>query len=146
MENNNYHRSILVNATSEAVMHKIGQINKWWIKDFPQFAHQLNQEFTIPFGAPAFVDFVITEILPNKKMVWKVSDCHLHWFQDKKEWNNTELVFQLTEENGKTRIDITHVGLVPQLECYEVCEKGWNGHISTLERFINEGRGLNESA
>jgi hypothetical protein len=68
----------------------------------------------------------------------------LPWFQDKKEWNNTEVVFELSEENGKTTIDFTHIGLVPEIECYNVCEKGWNGHINTLVQFINEGKGLAE--
>jgi hypothetical protein len=47
-------------------------------------------------------------------------------------------------KNGKTEIDFTHIGMVPEIECYEVCEKGWNGHINTLEKFINEGKGLPE--
>ena len=86
-------------------------------------------------------------------MVWKVTDCYLPWFQDKKEWDNTEVVFELSEENArpndlagrsKTKIDFTHIGLVPEIECYDVCEKGWDGHINTLVNFINEGKGLPE--
>ena len=148
MENKNYHCTITVNASSEASMKKISQINLWWRKDFSGRAEKLNDTFTVPFGEPAFVDFVVSELVPSKKVVWKVTDCYLPWFKDKKEWNNTEVVFQLSEDDpvarGKTKIDFTHIGLVPEVECYEVCEKGWNGHISTLETFINEGKGLPE--
>ena len=87
----------------------------------------------------SFVDFVVSELEPGKKVVWKVTDCYLPWFKDTKEWNNTEVVFQLSEENNKTKIDFTHVGLVPEVECYEACEKGWNGHLGSLEKLINEG-------
>ncbi len=144
MENKNYHRTIMVNASVEDTMKKISQINLWWRKDFSGRAEKLKDTFTVPFGEPSFVDFIISEFLPNEKVVWKVTDCYLHWFQDKKEWNNTEVVFELSEENSKTKIDFTHVGLVPEIECYDVCEKGWNGHINTLMEFINEGKGLPE--
>jgi len=153
MENKNYHRTIVVNASAEEAMKKISQVNCWWKKDFSGSAEKLNDKFTVPFTEPSFVDFVVNELVPGKKVVWKVTDCFLPWFQDKKEWNNTEVVFQLLQENArpddpvgrsKTKIDFTHIGLVPEVECYEVCEKGWNGHINTLLNFINDGKGLPE--
>jgi len=31
--------------------------------------------------------------------------------------------------------------LVPEVECYDVCEKGWDGHeTESLVKFINEGK------
>ena len=153
MENKNYHKTIMVHASAEEAMKKISQVNLWWRKDFSGNAGQLNDKFTVPFGEPSFVDFIVSEFEPGKKVVWKVTDCYLPWFKDKKEWNNTEVVFQLSGENArpgdmaggdKTKIDFTHIGLVPEVECYNVCEKGWNGHINTLEKFINEGKGLPE--
>ena len=152
-EKKDFHRTIIVNASAEEAMKKISQINLWWRKDFLGSAEQLHDKFTVPFGEPSFVDFVVSEFVPTKKVVWKVTDCYLPRFKDNKEWNNTEVAFQLSEENGqpdnlvergKTKIDFTHLGLVPEVECYEVCEKGWNGHIDTLEKFINEGKGLPE--
>jgi len=147
MENKNYHRTITVNASAEEAMKKIGQINLWWRKDFSGTAAKLNDKFTVPFGElngeTSFVDFSISEVEPDKKVVWKVTDCNLPWFKDKEEWNNTEVVFNLSEENGKTTIYFTHIGLVPGVECYEACEKGWDGHITKdLKKFISEGKGI----
>jgi hypothetical protein len=143
-EKKDFHRTITVNTSAEEAMKKISQVNHWWKKDFSGSAEKLDDQFTVPFTEPSFVDFVVTEFVGDKKLVWKVTDCYLPWFQNKKEWNNTEVVFQLSGENGTTKIDFTHIGLVPEIECYEVCEKGWNGHINTLEKFINEGKGLPE--
>ena len=139
MENKNYHTIIIVNASAEDAMKKISQVNCWWKKNFSGSAEKLNDTFTVPFTEPSFVDFVVSEFVPNKKVAWKVTDCYLPWFQDKKEWNNTEVIFELFQESDKTKIDFMHVGLVPEIECYDVCEKGWNGHIRALEKFINEG-------
>jgi hypothetical protein len=151
MENENYHKSIIVNISAEQAMKKISQVNLWWKKDFKGSAEKLNDTFTVPFTEPSFVDFIVSELIPDKKIVWKVTDCYLPWFRDTKEWNKTEVVFQLSEESpddtigrSSTKIDFTHIGLVPEVECYDVCEKGWNGHINTLDQLINEGKGLPE--
>jgi hypothetical protein len=140
--NKNFHTTITVNAAATETMKKISQVNHWWIKDFSGSAEKCQDTFTVLFGEPSFVTFVVSQCMPNEKLVWKVTDCYLPWFKDKKEWNNTQVVFQLSEDNGKTQIDFTHVGLVPEVECYAVCEKGWNGHLNTLVKFINEGNGL----
>ena len=140
MENNSYHRSLRVNASAGDAMEKISQVNNWWKKDFEGSAGQLQDHFKIPFGENAFVDFMVTEMAPGKKLTWKVTDCYLPWFTDNKEWNDTEVIFELEEEGDHTRIDFTHNGLVPTFECYGACEKGWDGHIQTsLKNFINEG-------
>lgn len=145
MKDKNYHRAIMVSARADKAMKKISEVNHWWKRDFSGSAEKLNDKFTIPFGELngeiSFVDFIISELIPDKKVVWSVTDCYLPWLKDKKEWNNTEVVFELSAENGKTKIDVTHIGLIPEFECYEVCEKGWDGHIiNGLEKLINEGK------
>jgi len=141
MENKNYHRTITVNASAGEVMKKISEVNKWWAKKVSGYTEKLNDKFTVDFGN-TFVDFQISELVPNKRVVWKVTDCNLHWIYNKKEWNNTETVFELSEKNGSVKIDFTHVGLNPAVECYNDCERGWNEYIGiSLVKFINEGKG-----
>ena len=141
MEKKNYHRTITVKASAEEAMKKISQVNLWWAKDFSGKAEKLDDKFTVRFGE-TFVDFKISELVPNKKVVWKVADCNLHSFKDKKEWNNTDVVFEISSANNSTNIDFTHVGLVPGVECYDVCEKGWDSYATgSLVKFLNEGKG-----
>jgi activator of Hsp90 ATPase-like protein len=144
MAKKNLHLSITVNASAAEALEKISRVNLWWAKNFTGDAQKLNDKFTVRFGE-TFVDFEITALIPDKKVVWNVTDCNLHWIKTKKEWNNTEVVFELSPENNKTKIDFTHVGLVPGIECYNDCEEGWNGHITnSLAKFINEGKGMPE--
>jgi hypothetical protein len=141
MEKKNFHRTITVTASATEAMKKISQVNLWWAKNLKGSTEKLNDKFSVLFGE-TFVDFLITELVQNKKVVWKVTDCNLHWIKAKKEWNNTEVVFEISSENNKTKIDFTHLGLVPGVECYNDCEIGWNGHITmSLVKFINEGKG-----
>ena len=144
MEKNNFHRTITLRASAEEVMEKIGQVNRWWAKNFTGKAEKLNDKFSVHFGE-TFVNFQISEFIPDQKVVWKVTDCNLDWINNKKEWNDTKVVFEIFEKEDSTQINFTHVGLVPGVECYNDCEVGWNGHVTiSLVKFINEGKGMPE--
>ena len=144
MNANNFHTRITVNAGAKEAMKKINQVDLWWAKNFTGRAEQLNDQFSVRFGE-TFVDFRISEFVPEKKVVWKVTDCNLHWINNKKEWNGTDVVFELSGNANGTEIDFTHIGLVPGVECYNDCEVGWTGHITqSLVKFINEGKGMPE--
>ena len=138
----NYHKTITVNASTEEAMKKIGQVNRWWAKKTKGKTQKLNDEFTVDFGE-TYVDFKVSELIPNKKVVWKVTDCNLHWINNKKEWNGTEVIFELSGKKNEAQIDFTHIGLVPGVECYKDCEVGWNEHVGdSLLKFINKGEGM----
>ena len=144
MEKKNFHLTITVNATAEETLKKISQVKHWWAKNFTGSAENLNDTFNVRFG-DTYVDFKISELVPIKKVVWKVTDCNLEWIKAKKEWNGTEVVFELTPKGSSTQIDFTHIGLVPGVECYNDCEAGWTGHVtSSLVNFINTGQGKPE--
>jgi activator of Hsp90 ATPase-like protein len=142
MENRNFRKTITVNASAAEAMKKISQVNGWWAKKVKGKTKKLNDKFIVDFGE-TYVDFKITELVPNKKIVWKVTDCNLHWINNKKEWKDTEVVFDVTEKKNATQIDFTHAGLVPGVECYNDCEAGWTEHVTiSLVNFINEGKGM----
>lgn len=145
MTNNDYHCTITVLTSAQEALKKISQVNLWWKKDFSGHADKLHDQFRVGFGEPAFVDFVISEWVPNKKTVWSVRDCYLPWFNDKQEWNNTAIVFELSEGDTETIIKVTHLGLTPDRECYSVCEKGWNDYITiNLANHISGGQAMAE--
>jgi len=142
MEKKNYHRTIAVKASANEAMKKISQVNQWWAQNFSGKSERLNDKFTVRFG-DTFVDFVVKELIPGEKVVWKVTDCNLHWIKSKKEWKGTEVVFDISPEKNSTRIGFTHVGLVPGVECYNDCGVGWDGYIKTsLVKYMNEDEGL----
>ncbi len=141
MINNYYHRTIIVQSSPKEAMKKISQVSLWWAKKMTGSAEKLNDKFTVRFGE-TFVDFQISELIPEKKVVWKVTDCNLHWIKEKKEWNGTEVVFKITLQKNGSKIDFTHVGLIPGVECYNDCEAGWDGHVKgSLVNFMNKGKG-----
>jgi len=138
-----YHSSIRANIPARQAFENINKVSAWWAKNFEGRAQALNDVFTVTFGT-TFVTFRITEMVPDKWIVWQVEDCHLPWLKDKKEWNHTRVVWEITSsKNNSTQIDMTHVGLVPGIECYAQCEKGWDRHIKeSLFKLLTEQKGL----
>lgn len=83
------------------------------------------------------------EVVPDKKIVWLVTDSSIHWLKDKTEWSGTKVVWEASSAKGTTTIDMTHVGLVPEVECYDDCNEGWNFYVGkSLFKFLTENKGL----
>ena len=142
MKKQDYTTTILVRATATRAFKSINNVAGWWTENIDGRSEKLNDVFNIHFGE-TFVTMKIVESVPDKRVVWNVTDCYLHWLADKKEWKDTRIVFEISTEGESTRIQFTHVGLVPEVECYDNCVKGWDQYIKdSLAKLINEGNGL----
>jgi len=117
MENQNYNAAFTVNQTAHEVFKSINSVSKWWMENVEGSSKNLNDVFTVDFGGDAFVTHKLIEVIPNKKVVWLVTDCYLPWFKDKTEWTNTKMSFEISTSNNRTQISFTHIGLVPEVEC-----------------------------
>ena len=144
MEQQNYHCSIQVHTTPQAAYQNIANVSGWWAKDFQGSAFNLGDTFKVTFGT-TYVVFEIAEAVPGKKIVWQVRDCYLAWLNNKTEWTGTQVVWTITSIGETAKIDMTHVGLTPQVECYNDCKKGWDGHITqSLFNLASKGLGQPE--
>ena len=143
MKKQDYMASILVKSSANNAFQSINDVAAWWTENIEGSCENLNDVLIIHFGQESFVTMKIVESVPDKKIVWDVTDCYLQWFADKKEWKGTQIVFEISAEGDSTRIQLTHIGLTPQVECYDNCVKGWDQYFrDSLARLINEGKGL----
>lgn len=142
MEKQNYMATIEVSQSANEAFKSINKVTEWWMENLEGNSEKLNDIFTVDFGDKNFVTHKLIEVIPNKKVVWLVTDCYLSWFNDKTEWTNTKMSFEIsTTENG-SQIKFTHIGLVPGIECYDMCVKGWDQYIKdSLLKLITEGEG-----
>jgi hypothetical protein len=142
MNQQNYQCSIAVDVTPHEAFEALNQVNEWWAKDFEGSAEKLNDVFTVHFGE-TWVTFKISELIPDKKIVWQVTDCYLPWLNDKTEWNGTSVEFEISSSGDETQVTMTHIGLVPEVECYGACEAGWNEHFKgSLFKLLTEHVGM----
>jgi hypothetical protein len=84
----------------------------------------------------------ITELIPGTKVAWHFVDSYLAFVDDKTEWNNTDIVFDISRTaTGTTEIRFKHIGLVPEGECYDRCSNAWSSIIhGNLRTLITSGK------
>ena len=140
MEQHDYHSSIIANVSAEEAFKRIGRVADWWANDLTGSSEKLNDVFIVRFGE-TMVTFKIVEASPEK-IEWLVTDSYLPWLKDKTEWTGTKIIWGITPVKDATQIDMTHQGLVPEVECYENCKSGWDFYITkSLEQYLNTGIG-----
>jgi uncharacterized protein YndB with AHSA1/START domain len=58
------------------------------------------------------------------------------------DWDGTKVVFELSEpDTALTVLKFRHIGLVPELDCYEQCHAGWEHFLPSLRAFAEQGQG-----
>ena len=141
MEKQDYTASLMVNATAQETFKSINSVPEWWSTNFEGRSEKLNDIFTVRFGE-VFVTVKIIELIPGRKIVWHVMDCHKPWLANKKEWNGTKMSWEISEKDKKTQIRFTHLGLVPEIECFDTCSNAWNQYLQqSLLSLITTGKG-----
>jgi len=142
MKNQDFRKGITTDISIEEAFNNISSPNKWWTANFKGSSKKLNDIFTLEFGENKFT-FKVIENIPNKKLVWLTIDCFMPWLNNKTEWNNTKIVFEFSVIENKTQIDLTHIGLLPEVECYDVCKLGWNQYFGeSIPSLLATGSGI----
>lgn len=142
MNQQNYQSSIAAGFTPMEAFEGISRVNEWWAKNFEGSTKKLNDVFTVHFGETC-VTFKVTESVPDEKIAWLVTDCYLPWLKDKKEWNETTVMFEISVIGDETQVTMTHIGLVPEVECFTECVPGWNKYFKgSLFKLLTEHVGI----
>ena len=142
MNKQDYTASITVDATPQEAFRNINSVTKWWTEDLKGSSQKLNDEFTVRFGDVHMSKQKLVEVIPDKKVVWLVTDSKLNFIEDESEWTGTKISFELSNNDGKTQVHFTHLGLVPKAECYIDCVRGWDQYIKgSLFKLLTAGKG-----
>ncbi len=142
MEQQNFTTTILVDQSAAAAFKSINNVRGWWSETVEGATEKLNDEFIYRHPPYHYSKQLLVEVVPDKKVVWLITDSELSFTKDKSEWNGTKVIFEISTEGGKTKIDFTHEGLVPQIECYKDCSGGWNHYLhGSLVPLITTGIG-----
>jgi hypothetical protein len=135
-----YTTTFQVDRTPDEVYRAINDVRSWWSGRIDGDTDKLGGEFRYRYGDLHDSRQKVTELVPGKRVVWRVVDGYLSFVKDKGEWKGTDVVFDIAEKGGKTELRFTHQGLSPACECYEMCSGGWSAFIDgSLRRWITTG-------
>ena len=137
----NYTTSFVVDQTPEEVFAAINNVRGWWSGEIEGSTDKPGEDFTYRFEDVHYSKQKITEFIPGKKVVWHVLDGYLNFVQDRSEWKGTDITFDISKKGDKTEVRFTHVGLVPQIECFNACSTAWGSYINgSLRNLITTGK------
>jgi hypothetical protein len=133
--------SFSVDQTPQEAFAAINNVRGWWSGQIEGDTDKLGAEFTYRYKDVHLSKHKITEFIPGKKVVWRILDSNLSFAKDKSEWNGTDIVFDISGKEGKTEVRFTHVGLVPEYECYGSCSNAWGMLVNgNLRKLITTGK------
>lgn len=142
MEKRDFTSTIVVDQTEATAFKAIQNFRAWWSEEIEGQTDQLNAIFFYHFKDVHLCKIKCIEIIPDKKLVYQVIDNQFNFVQDATEWINTKLIFDISREGEKTKVQFTHLGLVPEYECYNVCHDAWTSYIQgSLHSLITTGIG-----
>ncbi len=147
MSNQNYSTTLLVDQTPEEVFNAVRNVRGWWSgyysEEIKGDTEKLNDEFSFRAGDGAhYSRQKLIEVIPNKKIVWLVTDSKLDFLEKKDEWTGTKVIFDISTNVNKTQLVFTHDGLSPEIECYNSCAPAWSQYLQKkLLPLIANGKG-----
>ncbi len=118
-------------------------IENWWSGLYEETitgkSSRLDDEFTFKAGGGAhYSKQRLIELDTYKKIVWLVTESHLTFLNNPDEWTNTKIGFEISHDRNKSKITFSHEGLIPKIECYDVCTGAWTQYLQNLEKKLNQ--------
>ena len=109
----------------------------WWASTAKGAAASAGETFELGFaGVGEKIDMRVDAAIWPTSVVWT---CLSH--SGLPEWEDTKIVFKLKDDDDATSVAFRHVGLVPDLECYEHCHAGWEHFLASLRSYSERGEG-----
>lgn len=143
MSDRSYSTEIVVSIQPELVYKAITEdIDKWWTELSNQ-ALEAGDKLVVRFEKNTSWVMTVSEANPNRSLTWKVAEANhdLANLSKKDEWKGTTIKWEIVENKNGSKVILTHHGLVPKLECFDICQTGWNYFLGSLKDYLETGKG-----
>ena len=141
-----YSNTINVFNTPEAAYQALtSHFNKWWTTGCNSIS-DVGDTITFRFGETYWI-MRASKLIPNQLIELECIEAyHIHEGLSEsiaREWEGTVLKWEIINEDDFTKISMVHQGLIPSLDCFEVCEQGWDHFFTgSLKQYLDTGNGF----
>ncbi|HSN18850.1 MAG TPA: SRPBCC domain-containing protein [Gammaproteobacteria bacterium] len=133
--------SFTVDQAPDQVFQAISRVPDWWSGEVEGKSAAQGDEFSYRVPGVHYSKQKVTESVPAKKVVWRVTEARLEFAKQKDEWKGTDIVFEIDKRGTGTELRFTHRGLASAFECYQDCSNAWGMLVNgNLRRLIATGQ------
>jgi uncharacterized protein YndB with AHSA1/START domain len=133
-----YQKTLRVQASPEALFDALTSVSglaAWWVP--VTGSGDGGGELRFHMNAPEPLVIHVDEATRPASVRWTVTECDFL-----PDWVGTNPVFTITSAgDGASELRFRHHGLTPELDCIEMCTRGWNHYLASLRDFVETGRG-----
>jgi len=145
MTDQSFTTTFSVDRTPQEVYDAINDVRAWWSAEVEGSTDVEGEVFTFRVKDLHRSQIRVTKLVPGHRVVWTVLENYMSFVEDQTEWVDTQIRFDLTERDGGTEVTFTHVGLLADHECYDVCSKAWTYYLTeSLPNLVTTGAGQPE--
>lgn len=138
-----YSTSFTVPQSPAEVFAAVLDVGAWWTGEIDGRTCELGDEFDYRHRPQHFSRQRVVGLEPARRVVWLVTDSELAFVSEPAEWTGSEIVFEIGPDGSGAGLRFTHVGLVPDVECYGACSVAWQHYVDgSLRSLISTGSGL----
>jgi uncharacterized protein YndB with AHSA1/START domain len=142
MSAQDFSATILVDQSPETVFDAVTHVRGWWSEEIEGNTAALHDEFKYHYEDVHRCHVRLEEVVPAQKVVWLILDNYFKFTEDEKEWTGTRVIFDITRAGNQTQLRMTHQGLVPEFECFNICRDAWTFYVKdSLYNLITTGTG-----
>jgi uncharacterized protein YndB with AHSA1/START domain len=144
---NDFATSVTIGRPSAEVFAAIRDARSWWNDSIDGPTADAGDEFGFEIPGLHRTRMRVTDVVPNQRIAWLVVDNFFAFVEDQSEWIGDRIVFDVASEGDRTKVTFTQHGLVPELECYDVCSNAWVFFVQdSLRQLAEHGKGKPESS
>jgi uncharacterized protein YndB with AHSA1/START domain len=134
-----------VDRSPQQVFDAVNDVRAWWSQEIDGPTDVEGEEFVFRVKDLHRSRIRVSELVPGRRVVWTVLENYMSFVEDQTEWVDTEIRFDLAQRDGGTEVTFTHVGLLPDHECYDVCSTAWGYYLTeSLPNLVMVGEGRPE--
>jgi uncharacterized protein YndB with AHSA1/START domain/ketosteroid isomerase-like protein len=125
-------------APPEAVCDALAHPERWWSTSVDSDGDRLR----VNWRDGGFIEFRVAGD-PPRTLRWTCIAQDDRNLPEPDEWVGTTASFSLAADGDGTLLRFTHEGLTPALDCFEMCERGWDHFLRrSVGQLLAVGQGL----